>query len=92
MTDSLDHGKIVLGAILAGRPDLLSAAQRHLKPEHFTDTVQAALFGFCERYADQSGGVLPRAALADILRSAAPGHGAEVRGVLRPADGCQASG
>ena len=69
----LDHGKIVLGAILAGRPDLLAAAQRHLAPAHFTDTVQAALFGCCERYADQAGGVLPRAALADIFRAAAPG-------------------
>jgi replicative DNA helicase len=73
MTDAVDHGKAVLGAILAGRGDLLSAAQRHLTPAHFTDSVQAALFGFCERYADQAGGVLPRAALADILRSQAPG-------------------
>lgn len=73
MTDALEHGKVVLGAILAGRPDLLAVAQRHLQPEHFTDSVQVALFSFCERYADQAGGVLPRAALADILRSAAPG-------------------
>jgi replicative DNA helicase len=73
MADAIDHGRTVLGAILAGRPDLLATAQRHLKPEHFTDSVQAALFTMCERYADQSGGVLPRAALADILRSAAPG-------------------
>ena len=73
MTDAIDHGRAVLGAILAGRPDLLSAAQRHLQPAHFTDSVQAALFSFCERYADQAGGVLPRAALADILRSQAPG-------------------
>ncbi len=73
MTDALDHGKTVLGAILAGRGDLLAAAQRHLRPEHFTDSVQAHLFTWCERYADQTGGVLPRAALPDILRSAAPG-------------------
>ena len=73
VADAIDHGKTVLGAILAGRPDLLSMAQRHLRPEHFTDSVQAALFSFCERYADQAGGVLPRAALADILRSQAPG-------------------
>jgi replicative DNA helicase len=71
--DAIDHGRAVLGAILAGRSDLLSAAQRHLTPAHFTDSVQAALFGFCERYADQAGGVLPRSALADILRSQAPG-------------------
>jgi replicative DNA helicase len=73
MADSLDHGRTVLGAILAGRPDLLSLAQRSLRPEHFTDSVQASLFAFCERYADQTRGVLPRAALADILRSAPPG-------------------
>jgi replicative DNA helicase len=73
VTDAIDHGRVVIGAILAGRGDLLSAAQRHLTPAHFTDSVQAALFGFCERYADQAGGVLPRAALADILRSQAPG-------------------
>jgi replicative DNA helicase len=73
MTDAVDHGRAVLGAILAGRGDLLARAQRHLRPDHFTDSVQAALFGFCERYADQAGGVLPKSALADILRSAAPG-------------------
>ena len=73
MTDAVDHGKTILGAILAGRPDLLSAAQRHLTPAHFTDSVQAGLFTFCERYADQAGGVLPRAALADIFRTAPPG-------------------
>lgn len=71
--DAVDHGKVVLGAILSGRPDLLSAAQRYLQPSHFTDTVQAALFQMLERYADQAGGVLPRAALADIFRAAAPG-------------------
>jgi replicative DNA helicase len=68
-----EHGKVVLGAILAGRPDLLALAQRHLQPAHFTDSVQSALFAMCERYADQAGGVLPRAALPDILRSAPPG-------------------
>jgi replicative DNA helicase len=73
MADAVDHGRAVLGAILAGRPDLLAAAQRYLQPAHFTDAVQAHLFGFCERYADQTRGVLPRAALADILRSAPPG-------------------
>lgn len=73
MADALDHGRTVLGAILAGRPDLLAQAQRHLAPSHFTDSVQAALFAMCERYADQTRGVLPRAALADILRDKAPG-------------------
>lgn len=74
MTDAVDHGRIVLGAILAGRDDLLTAARRHLQPSHFTDSVQANLFTFCERYADQAGGVLPRSALPDILRSAPPGQ------------------
>jgi replicative DNA helicase len=71
--DAVEHGRVVLGAILAGRPDLLSQAQRHLQPAHFTDTVQANLYLFCERYADQAGGVLPKAALPDILRSQPPG-------------------
>jgi replicative DNA helicase len=73
MTDSIDHGRVVLGAILAGRSDLLAAAQRHLAPSHFTDSVQADLFLCCERYADQTRGVLPRAALADIFRDRPPG-------------------
>jgi replicative DNA helicase len=73
MPESVDHGRVVLGAVLAGRRDLLAVAQRYLQPSHFTDSVQASLFTMCERYADQAGGVLPRAALADILRSAAPG-------------------
>lgn len=71
--EAADHGKVVLGAILAGRPDLLDAARRHLNPGHFTDTVQHGLWLMLERYADQAGGVLPRSALADILRSAPPG-------------------
>jgi len=77
MPDAVDHGRVVLGAILAGRADLLAAARRHLAPAHFTDSVQAALFTFCERYADQAGGVLPRAALADIFRGQPPGTAAK---------------
>lgn len=73
MPDAVDHGRVVLGAILAGRPDLLNFARRYLQPSHFTDSVQAALFTVCERYADQAGGVLPRAVLADVFRSAPPG-------------------
>jgi hypothetical protein len=76
MSDAYDHGKTVLGAILADESAAaLTHARQYLAPEHFTDTVQAALFLMCERYADQAGGVLPKTALPDIARAAgwAPG-------------------
>jgi len=73
---SVEHGKVVLSAIVFGGGSLraLDYARTRLTPEHFTDTVQRALFVFLQRYADQSRGILPRKTLADVLRDQAPGR------------------
>lgn len=44
-----------------------------LSPDHFQDPVQRTLVLLCQRYADQTRGVLPRAALEDLLRDRPPG-------------------
>ena len=78
MADATEHGKTVLAAILAGRgqnnTSVLDLAAARLAPEHFPDPVQQGLFVIAQRYADQARAILPRAALADALRSAPPGR------------------
>jgi replicative DNA helicase len=78
VADAVEHGKTVLAAIFAGRGQqntaVLDLAVTRLTPEHFPDTVQRTLFVLAQRYADQTRGILPRAALADVFRDAAPGQ------------------
>lgn len=77
--DSVEHGKNVLGRVLASRgsadtADLDYAVARLLPAEHFfTDRVQAALFELCRRYADNYRAVLPKKVLDDVLRDKPPG-------------------
>lgn len=66
---ALDHSKIVLGAILPNRMDLLNKALTHLTEIHFPDAQYRTLFLLVERYAETTGGILSRAALMDILAS-----------------------
>lgn len=72
--DAAEHGKVVLGTIIGhqSRP-ALDLALSQLQPGHFTDTVQANLFQILERYLDQAGGVLSRAAIQDVMRAQQPG-------------------
>ncbi len=76
--DSVEHGKVVLAAILAGRGEqrtgVLDYASARLSQDHFTDEVQGKMFVLCQRYADQARGILPREVLADVLRDQAPGR------------------
>jgi replicative DNA helicase len=73
--DAPEHGKIVLGAILGHQSRAaLDEALRQLTPSHFPDHVQANLFSLCEAYLDQTGGVLTRDAVHDVLRQRAPGE------------------
>lgn len=67
---------MVLSAVFYGSGSLraLDYIRARLAPEHFADPVQQALFVLAGRYADQAHGVLPRKALADVLRDAAPGR------------------
>ncbi len=73
--DASDHGKVVLSAILAGGGSIkaLDYALARITPEHLVDPVQRTLFIICQRYADQTRGVLSRAALGDLLRDREPG-------------------
>jgi replicative DNA helicase len=64
---ALDHSKVVLGAILPNQPELLHRALDQLTPDHFPDPQYKALFMLMERYIEQAGGVLTKAALVDQL-------------------------
>jgi replicative DNA helicase len=72
---SLDHSKIVLGAILSSPPESsdrltrLDNAVTTLTEEHFPDAQYRTLFLLMERYLETTGGVLTKAALDDILTS-----------------------
>jgi replicative DNA helicase len=67
---ALDHGNIVLSAIIPGRRDLLDKAMLHLTPGHFTDTLQSKLFDMAERYYKVTGSVITPLALEDLLNKA----------------------
>ena len=64
---TLEHSKIVLGAILPDRADLLDRAMTQLTDTHFTDAQYKTLFLLLERYRERTGYVLTRDALGDIL-------------------------
>lgn len=64
---ALDHSKVVLGAILPHRDDLLLRALEHLTVDHFPEQQYKALFLLMERYLETTGGVLTKAALNDQL-------------------------
>jgi replicative DNA helicase len=64
---SLDHSKIVLGAILPNRIDLLNRAMTQLTDTHFPDPQYKNIFLILERYLERAGAVLTREALLDTL-------------------------
>jgi replicative DNA helicase len=64
---SLDHSKVVLGAILPDKPELLNKAMSQLTDIHFPDAQYRTLFLLMERYLETAGAVLTRDALMDIL-------------------------
>lgn len=68
MADAREHAEVVLSGILPARKDLLDKALLRLTPDHFPDKTQRNLFTFLERYADQTGSVLPLKHLEDMLR------------------------
>lgn len=74
--DAIDHGKVVLAAILGrGGVTALDYASARINVAHFDDRVQRGLFILAQRYADQTRGILPRHALEDLLRDRDPGTG-----------------
>lgn len=66
-TSAVDHGQVVLSAIIPSRRDLLDKAMLHLTPNHFTDTVQSKIFEMAERYYRVTGSVITPVALKDLL-------------------------
>ena len=62
-----DPQKQVLGAILAGRQDLLSHAMLHVSEEHFTSEVTRGLWQMLTRYWEIAGGILPLETLSDLM-------------------------
>jgi replicative DNA helicase len=64
---SLEHSKIVLGAILPTRVDLLNRAMTQLTDTHFPDAQYRTLYLLMERYLETAGSVITRDALVDIL-------------------------
>lgn len=62
-----DHGRIVMAAIIPDRRDLLDVALSHIVPQHFTDPILRTIFAVMERFAEQTGGILRRDALEQIL-------------------------
>lgn len=74
--DALEHGRVVLAAIIPNRPDLLDEATHHLDPEqHLVDSNQVLLLDLLNRYSSMTGDIMPRGALGDYLRGRAdPGR------------------
>ena len=64
---SLDHSKVVLGAILPNRVDLLDKAMSQLTDVHFPDIQYRAIFLLMERYLETTGGLLTKQAMSDAL-------------------------
>jgi replicative DNA helicase len=67
MADAVGHGKIVLGAIIPGRMDLLDYAMKHLTEEHFVDPGQQRMFRLLDRFAAATNAVLPVKYLDDLV-------------------------
>lgn len=69
MATALEHGDIVLSAILPNRRDLLDKAVMSLSGKNFADPLQATFFKLIQRYSEVSNGsVLPKKYLDDLLR------------------------
>jgi replicative DNA helicase len=64
---AVEHGKVILSAIIPSRRDLLDKAMLHLTPSHFIETAQSKIFEMAERYYRVTGAVLSTMALKDLL-------------------------
>jgi replicative DNA helicase len=65
---AIDHARLVLGAIIPDRRDLLDAALLRLQPEHFPDQTLSAIFRMLDQYHTVTGAVLTPTAVDDLLR------------------------
>lgn len=63
----MDHAQIILSAILPTDKDRLLHATAFLEAEHFRSPVQRGIFQMLEKYFEQTGGILGKPALLDLL-------------------------
>jgi replicative DNA helicase len=63
----LDHAQIILSGILPTDKDRLLLATANLEAEHFKSPAQRTLFQFLEKYFEQTGGILTRDVMLDLL-------------------------
>lgn len=67
MPTAKEHARIVLGAILPNRLDLLQEALKNLTAEHFVDAIHSRIFLLLDYYFQKANGVLTEGALNDLL-------------------------
>ena len=72
MPTAIEHGEVVLSAILPDRSDLLDRAHLRLLPEHFIDSNSRKLYELLVRYYETVAKVMTREALSDLLRNRDP--------------------
>lgn len=63
----IDHDKVVLGAIIPDRKDLMLYAMQHVEAEHFRTTTTKNLWKMLERYYDVALGIMTKKTLSDLL-------------------------
>lgn len=67
MASVVEHGEIVLSAIIPNRSDLLDKALSRLSEKHFVEETHKKLFLILERYYQSTSQVIPEHFLEDLL-------------------------
>jgi len=67
VADAVEHGRVVLSAIIPSRMDLFEVALKHITEEHFVEPGQQRLFRLLERYAAATNAILPVKYLDDMV-------------------------
>lgn len=68
MADLNEHCRVVLGAIVPNRKDLLDRAVQHLSLDHFLDPTLKVIFQLTVSYYDLHSGIVTRGAVEDTLK------------------------
>ena len=63
----MDHAHVILSGILPHDKDKLLIATAQLEPAYFKSALHRVIFEMMTRYFDQTGGMLTRAALTELL-------------------------
>lgn len=68
MADAAEHARVIFGAIVPDRLDLLELAETALDQAHFIDPEHWNFFSFLVYYSSRTNSVLTRDAISDQLR------------------------